>query len=75
MAPWSLIFAIAMGANCIFELISLDTSAPWFLGRKNSSLGGVSPLTVSVKYVTASNLQTGPAQLKKVSNGFLGPRG
>jgi hypothetical protein len=41
MAPRILIFSIAMGADYSFELNSIETYAPQFLGHDNLFLGSV----------------------------------
>ena len=41
MAPRILIFPIAMGANYSFELISIETYAPQFIGHNDLFLGSV----------------------------------
>ena len=41
MAPRILIFSIAMGADYSFELISIETYAPQFIGHNIFFLGSV----------------------------------
>ena len=40
-APRILIFSIAISADYLFELISIETYAPQFVGHNNLFLGGV----------------------------------
>ena len=42
MAPMTLIVSMAMGANYSFELISIATYAPQFIGYNTLFLGSVS---------------------------------
>ena len=39
--PKTLIFSIAMGADYLFELISIDTYAPQFIGHNEFFVGSV----------------------------------
>ena len=51
MAPSILIFSIAMGADYSFELISIETYTPQFIGHNIFFLGSVSGSWLQICYV------------------------
>ena len=51
MAPNILIFSIAMGADYSFELISIETYAPQFIGHNKFFLGSVGKRALTRKII------------------------
>ena len=65
MAPRILIFAMAMGADYLFELISIETYAPQFIGLNIFFLSSVCHFLITIKLWNFNLL---PIQPRKDTN-------